>query len=427
MSRPGLWRQPSFMRFWTAQTASEHGDRISELAIPLIAITILDASPAQVGLLTAAVWLPNLASLLVGAWVDQQAHKRRLMIAADLFRAVVLLSVPIAFWLDAMTLGQLYAVALLAGTAHVVFNTAYASFFVSLVSRDEYLDANGKLSSTRSMSFIVGPALGGLLVQWLRAPVALLADALTFLFSAAQLARVKVPNAAVRDETESLLRRARAGLKYVLRDSYLRASLGCATTLNFFNFIGAAVLLLFASRELHLPAGTIGLALGIGASGGLLGALVAPRLAKRFPVGVVIAVSCATFSGSVAIVAMAGGPMWVRVGALASAEFIGGFAVMCFDVPLNSLQAMIIPGQLRSRVSGAFSSINYGIRPIGAVLGGLLGSWIGIRPTLIISAVGGMFAVGWLIGSPIFGLRDLDALVVSPAEVGSTRVPITPI
>jgi len=422
MTGQPLWRQPGFRRFWTAQTASELGDRISELALPLIAITILDASPGQVGLLTAAVWLPNLASLFIGAWVDQRRRKRALMVAADLVRAVVLLSVPVAFWSDALTLRHLYIVAILAGTAHVVFNTAYPSFFVRLVTRDEYLDANSKLSSTRSMSFIVGPAVGGLLVQWLRAPVALVADAATFLFSAVQVARVKVSDAPAGGADESLFRRARAGMGFVLHDRYLRASLGCTTTLNFFAFVGAAMLVLFATRELDLAAGTIGLALGVGATGGLLGALAAPRLARRFPVGWVIALASIAFSASVAIVAFATGPLWIRIGGLVATEFVGGFAIMCYDIPLNSLQAMVIPEHMRSRVSGAFSSINYGIRPLGAVLGGMLGERIGLRETLLVAAVGGVFAAGWLIRSPIIGLRDLSSL--DELRAGPGRPPV---
>ena len=416
MTRPALWRQPTFRRFWAAQTASEFGDRISELAIPLIAITILDASPGQVGLLTAAVWLPNLASLVIGAWVDQRRRKRLLMVAADLVRAVALLTVPVAFWLGTLTLTHLYAVALVAGVAHVVFNTAYPSFFVRLVTRDDYLDANGRLSSTRSMSFIAGPAVGGLLVQWLRAPVALVADALTYLFSAAQLARITISDVPTGDPTESLVQRAMDGMRFVLHNRYLRVSLACTTTLNFFAFIGAAMLVLFASRELGLAAGTIGLALGLGSTGGLLGALVAPRLATRLPVGWVIASASVLYSASIMIVALATGPLWVRVAALAGTGFVGGFAIMCYDVPLNSLQAMIIPDTMRSRVSGAFSSINYGVRPLGAVLGGLLGEWIGLRPTLVVAAIGGMFAAAWLIGSPILALRDLSALEPLPAQ-----------
>jgi MFS family permease len=409
-----LWRHRNFRRFWSAQGVSELGDRVSELALPLIAVTMLNASPGQVGALTAAVWLPNLASLFVGAWVEQQRHKRGLMIGADLFRAVVLLSLPIAYWLGALTMVQLYGIALLTGTAHVVFDTAYPALFVRLVSPEQYLEANSKLSTTRSASFIAGPALAGALIQALTAPVAVCLDAWSFLFSAIQVRRVKTANAAPDSVPESLLRRAKAGLSYVLRHPYLRPSLGCATTMNFFNFIGMAVLVLFASRELGLPAGLIGLAFGAGAVGGLLGAVGASRLTAYFGVGRLIALGSIVFPGAIAIAAVATGPLWLRACALAGAEFVGGFGVMCFDIPHNSLRATVTPDAMRSRVAGAYSSINYGSRPLGALIGGLLGSWIGVRETLLLSAAGGVFSVLWLIRSPIIGVRHLDHLEPSP-------------
>jgi MFS family permease len=405
-----LWRDRQFLTFWSAQGVSEFGDRITELALPLIAVTLLNASPGEVGLLTAAVWLPNIASLIIGTWVDQRRDKRPLMIAADLSRMVVLLSLPLAYWLNLLTLGQLYAIAILAGTAHVVFNTAYASFFVRLVSRDQFLEANSKLSATRSISFMAGPAVGGVLIQWLTAPVAILIDAASFVFSAVQIGRLRTPVVEPEPATESLLRRARAGMGYVLRHPYLRASLGCATTLNFFSLIGLALLILFASRNLELPAGIIGLALGIGASGGLLGAIAAAPLTRLIGAGRLIAIGAVFFPGAIAIAAVASGPVWARATALAAAEFVSGFAVMSFDIPLNALQASVTHEHMRSRVSGAFSTINYGIRPVGAVVGGLLGTWLGVRETLLISSVGGLLAVLWLVRSPIIHVRGLDGL-----------------
>jgi MFS family permease len=180
--------------------------------------------------------------------------------------------------------------------------------------------------------------------------------------------------------------------------------------LNFFNLISMALLVLFASRNLGLSAGTIGLAFGIGASGGLLGAVAAAPLSRMFGAGRVIAAGAAIFPGSIAIAALADGPVWVRAAALAAAEFVGAFAVMCFDVPLNSLQAAVTHDHMRSRVTGAFSSINYGVRPLGAVVGGFLGTWIGVRETLLVSAVGGLLSVLWLIRSPIIRTRDLTGL-----------------
>jgi MFS family permease len=405
-----LWRDPQFRTFWSAQGVSEFGDRITELALPLIAVTLLDASPTQVGLLTAAVWLPNLASLFIGTWVDQRRDKRPLMIAADLFRMVVLLSLPAAYWLDLLTLGQLYGIAILAGTAHVVFNTAYASFYVRLVAKDHFLEANSKLSATRSISFMAGPAAGGLLIQWLTAPVAILIDAASFLFSAIQIRRLTTPVVEPELATESLLRRARAGMGYLLRHPYLRASLGCATTVNFFNLIGSALLILYASRNLELSPGTIGLAFGIGASGGLLGAFAAAPLTRLIGAGRLIAIGAVVFPAAIAIAALASGPVLVRAGALGLAEFVAAFAVMCFDIPLNAVQAAVTHDTMRSRVSGAFSSINYGVRPLGAVVGGLLGTWIGVRETLLISSAGGLLAVLWLLRSPIIHVRGVEGL-----------------
>jgi MFS family permease len=405
-----LWRHREFRTFWSAQSVSEFGDRITELALPLIAVTMLDASPSQVGLLTATVWLPNLVSLLIGTWVDQHARKLRLMIFADLARVIVLLTLPAAYWLDMLTLGHLYVIALVTGAAHVVFNMAYPAFFIQLVSKDQYLEANGKLSVTRSLSFVAGPAAGGGLIQWLTAPVALVVDALTFVFSAIQLRRIRTLDGAVADDPEPLLRRAQAGMAYVLRHPYLRASLGCATTLNFFAFIGSALLVLFASRNLQLSAGMIGLVFGIGATGGLLGAVTAGPLARWLGAGRVIAVGAVGYPAAVAPAAFATGPLWARAGLLAVSVFIAGVTVMWFDVPHNSVKAAVIHHHLRSRVAGAYSSINYGIRPLGAVVGGLLGSSVGVRETLLISAAGGVFALLWLLRSPIIKVRDITTL-----------------
>jgi MFS family permease len=410
IARTSLWRDQRFRTFWSAQGVSEFGDRITELALPLIAVTMLDASPSQVGFLTAAVWLPSLVSLFVGSWVDQRRDKRPLLIAADLTRAAVLLTLPIAYWLDLLTLGQLYVIAIVAGTAGVLFGTANASFFVRLVERDQFLEANSKLSATRSISFMGGPAIGGVLVQWLTAPIAVLVDALSFVFSAIQISRLDAPPGAADESAEPLLLRARTGMRYLLKHPYLRRSLGCATTVNFFNLIGMALLVLFASRDLGLSAGTIGLAFGIGSSGGLLGAVTAGPLSRRFGAGRVIATGAVVFPGAMAFVLLAHGPLLLRAAALAVGMFVATFAVMLFDVPLNSLQAAVTHDHMRSRVAGAFSSINYGVRPLGAVVGGFLGTWIGVRETLLVSAAGGLLAVLWLVRSPIIRTRELTGL-----------------
>jgi MFS family permease len=384
------------------------------LALPLIAVVILKASPAQVGLLTAAVWLPYLISLFVGSWVDHQRQKRRILVAADLSRAAVLLSLPLAYAFGVVTLFQLFTVALLTGLGEVFFNTAYPTVFVNLVPRTSYIDANSKLSTTRSASFIAGPAVGGLLIQILTAPVAVVVDAVSFLASALLIGRIPMTEGELDvDGSVPLWRRAIEGMTFLVHHRYLRVTLACATTVNFFSFVGSALLVLFASRTLGLSAGLIGTAFGIGATGGLVGALAAPRLAVRFGMGTIIIAGAIIFPAALAVPVLAAGPTLAKMTVLAVAEFLSGVGVMLFDVNLNSLQTSVTPDGMRSRVAGAFTTINYGVRPFGAVMGGLLGSTIGLRPTLIVAAVGGALSCLWLLPSPIKrvrGLAELDAI-----------------
>jgi MFS family permease len=413
-SPPSLWRDTRFRSYWAGQAISQFGDRITELALPLIAVVILDASPSQVGLLTAAVWLPYFISLFVGSWVDHQQKKRRLLVAADLARAGVLISLPLAYAFDVVTLAQLFVVALLTGLGEVFFNTAYPTVFVNLVPREAYIDANSKFSTTRSASFIAGPAVGGLLIEILTAPVAVLVDAVSFLASAFLIGRIPMTERELDlDETASLWRRSIEGMRFLLRHRFLRSTLACASTVNFFSFVGSALLVLFASRALGLSAGLIGTAFGIGATGGVMGALIAPRLARRFGMGVIIIIGAIIFPAALAVPVLATGPTLAKMAVLAAAEFVSGVGVMLFDVNLNSLQTSVTPDGMRSRVSGAFSTINYGVRPLGAVVGGLLGTVIGLRPTLIVAAVGGALSCLWLLRSPVRSvrsLRDVDGI-----------------
>ncbi|MCX5205242.1 MFS transporter [Streptomyces sp. NBC_00237] len=410
---PSLGRDRRFRRFWAGQSISEFGDRISELALPLIAVTALGASANQVAWLTALVWTPHLLAIIWGAWVDRQTRKRRLMVAADLVRGAVLLSLPVAYLLDAVSLGQLYVVAVLTGTAAVVFSTAYPPFFVQLVPRSSYVEANSRLSASRSASHVIGPAVGGGLVQALTAPVAVVVDALSYVASAfliGHIPLVEAPAEADAAAATSLLRRAREGMAFVWQHPVLRAALCCAATVNFFTFVaGSGLMVLFASRTLGLSAGAIGLALGIGSTGALLGAVVAPGVSRRIGLGRSIVVGAVLFPAPLAVAACAGGPLWVRAGVLALAEFLSGVGVMLFDVNLNSLQTSVIPDGLRSRVAGAFSTVNYGMRPLGAVVGGLLATGFGLRTTLLVGAVGGTLSLLWLLPSPIPRVRSLAA------------------
>lgn len=405
-----LYRDRRFATYWTGQAVSELGDRVSELALPLIAITTLGASSIEVGVLTAAVWAPQLASLFIGAWVDQQTHKRRLLIVSDLLQAFAVVTIPLVWWLGALTLVQLVAVAVVAGIGRTLAQTAYAPFFASLVPRERYVEANSLLSTTRSGSFVAGPAFGGGLIQAVGPPAAMVVDAVSFAFSAHMISQVRVSERPPTEQTESLIRRATQGFGYLWRHPYMAPSLRCCSTLNFFSFVASALVILYANRSLGLSAGAIGLAFGVGALGGLAGAVLAGRIARWIGAGRTIAVGAVVFTAPYALVPLASGPDWARAAVLALVEAVGGFGIMLFDINLNALQTAVVADDLRSRVSGAFATVNYGIRPLGALAGGLLGSLLGVGPTLVIAAAGGAASFLWLVRSPILGTRAIEDL-----------------
>lgn len=408
-----LWREHRFATYWSAQGISQLGDRVGELALPLTAVTVLGASATQVGLLTAAIWLPNLFALALGTWVDRQHRTRRVLVAADLLQGAAVLTVPAVYLLGVLDLRQLFVVALLLGAGATLYQSAWQPFFVTLVPRERYVEANSLLSTTRSASFVAGPALGGALVQALGAPVALAVDGASFLASAVLLRRVRVTERirALEGDDVPLRHRVREGLRIVLRHPYLAPALRCVTWVNFFTFMVSAVVLVFASRTLGLAAGTIGLALGVGALGGLGGAVAAAPLGRRIGAGRTIALGAVLFTVPLALLALAraGDPLW-SAAALAGVEAVSSFGVMLFDIHLNSVQTVVTPDAVRGRVVGAFTSINYGIRPLGAVLGGALADLVGVRPTLVVGGLGGALAVLWLLRTPLLRVRSVDDL-----------------
>ncbi len=400
-----LWRDRRFRSFWAGQTISQFGDRITDLAIPLIAVSALQATAWQVSWLTALVWTPSLLALWLGSWIDQQTRQRRIMVTADLLRAAALITIPIAHLAGVVTLTQLYVVVLVTGFGGVLFNTTYSAFFVHLVQPESYLDASSKLSATRSASNIGGPAIAGLLVRAFTAPIALAADAISFLASAVLVRRAAPATTSSpgrHDGEPGQWQRIRAGMSLVVGHPVLRASLFASTTINFFSFLTASGLtVLYANRTLGLTPAVIGLAFGIGSVGALIGAVAAPAIARRLGVGRAIALGSVLFPAPIALLAAAGGPVWVRAGVLAAAEFLSGIGVMLYDVNLNALNIAVTPDGMRARVAGAYSTVNYGIRPLAAILGGVLATALGLRPTLIIAAAGGTLSILWILTSPI--------------------------
>ena len=381
---------PQFRTFFAGQAISLVGDQITLIALPLVAVLALDATPAQMGYLVTAALLPNLLfSLHAGAWVDRGGRRRQVMIVADLGRAAALASVPIAYAFGALTFAQLYAVGFATGLLSVFFYVSYSALFVALVRRERYVEGNSLLHGSRALSAVVGPSLGGTLVQLLTAPAALAVDACSFVASAWSLARIR-PKELPAEVAER--GHVSAGIRYIAGSRTLRASLGATATINLFNFVFFALIILYANRYLHVGPGALGLVLGLGAVGALLGAAVAGRVTRRIGVGPTYLIGCILFPLPLVLVPLAGGPRWLVLTCLFAAEFGSGLGVMLLDISSGSIMAALIPDRLRSRVAGAYMVVNYGVRPLGAFLGGVLGSTIGVRTTLRIAVVGGLLA-----------------------------------
>ena len=409
---PVLLRESStFRRYWGAHSISLFGDQISMLALPLVAVLTLDASAAQMGYLTAAAMAPNLLlSLHAGACVDRHGRRRHVMVATDVGRALLLVSVPLAYALGSLTYAHLFVVAFAMGALSVLFNVSDASLFISVVPRDRFVEGSSLLNGSRAFSYVAGPSTAGLLVRALSAPVALVADALTFLGSAVLLGRIGPQEAPPDREGGGV----RSGIRFVIGSPVVRPILLATATINFFNFVFFALFVLYATRSLGIGAGALGLVLGAGAVGGLVGSVVAAPLSRSIGLGPCLAVGCVVFPAPLLLVPLAAGPDRRILALLFLAEFGSGLGVMLLDISAGSIFAAVIPPELRSRVSGAYMFANYGIRVLGALAGGWLGASIGLRPTLWIATAGALGGVLWLLPSPVLRIRTLPELEPEP-------------
>ena len=403
---PALLRtHPQFRRFWTGQTVSLIGDQVTFIALPLVAVLALDASAAQMGYLTAAALIPNLLfSLHAGAFVDRRGHRRQLMILADVGRGLLLALVPLTAALGLLSLPVLYVIAFLTGSLSVLFMVAYSALFVALVPRDGYVGAQSLLNGSRAVASVVGPSLGGMLVQALTAPLAIAVDAVSYAVSAAYLLRVKVVEPPREEERRGLLL---SGARFIASSPIVRPALLATATLNFFDYAFLALFVLYATRSLGVAPGTLGVVLGAGAVGAVIGAAATGRVVRRIGVGPVFVVGCVLFPVSLLLVPLAGGPHSLVLLCLLAAEFGAGLGVVMLDISIGSIFAAVIPDRFRSRVSGAYMVVNYGVRPLGSLAGGALATAIGTRETLWIAAAGGTLAVLWLVRSPLLRMREL--------------------
>lgn len=406
-TRWGVFTQPDFRLLWTGETVSGLGNGITAVALPLIAVELLNVSSTAVGLLAGAVWLPwLLVGLPVGAWVDRM-HKRPLMITCDLVAVAALVSVPLAAWLDALTFQHLVVVATICGTAAVCFNTAYHSYIRIVLDGRDLLEGNAKLQGSEAATRVAGPGVAGLLAQTLGAVTALVADAVTFLISAVCLKRISVvePDRAPDEERVPLRRQIMEGLRFVGRDRYLRPMVTWGAVINMALMGYQAVQVVFLVRTVGLNPGMVGLLLTSGSTGGIAGALVATRVSRRFGTArglLLLQIATAPFVLLLPMTTAGPGLLLFAMGA-----FLVGIGVSVANVVVGSFRQTYCPPDMLGRVVATAMMINHSTIPIGSVLGGVLGDTVGYRQAMWIMT--GVVALSWLIlaTSPMRRERDL--------------------
>ncbi|HMH50624.1 MAG TPA: MFS transporter [Candidatus Acidoferrum sp.] len=419
-----LWRHREFLKFWAGSAISDVGSQVTALAVPLIAALTLDATPWQMGLLSAAGGAPILlVGLFAGVWVDR-VRRRPVMIATDLGRAVLLLIIPLAAVTGVLRIEILYAVLLLTGALTVLFDVANMSLLPSLVvTPDRIVEGNTKLQSTAAAAQVVGPSVGGVLVSLFTAPFALLVDALSFLISAAFIARTNVPEAApdTRGASAGVVSEIAEGVRVVVDDRVLRALAGASATTILFGRMFMAVYVLYMTRVLGWTAVGVGLVFATGGVGSLAGSVVAEPLARRFGpgptmIGAQVAFGLIGMMVPLAVLV----PSWALPMIVAS-EFGQWMAILVYFVVAISVRQAITPDRVLGRVNATMRFLAGGANPIGAVIGGALGALIGVPLTLVVASFGMLLGFLWLLLSPVRELFVMPA--TNPSGPSSTAVP----
>jgi MFS family permease len=408
----GLWRHGDFLKLWAGETISQFGSTIDDIAFPLVAILVLDASAFEVAVLGTVLFLPFiLFTLPAGVWVDR-LPRRPVLIIGDFGRAALYATVPIAYVADVLTLWQLYVVGFLVGAFQVFFDVAYQSYLPSLVDRDQIIEGNSKFEISRSAAQISGPGLGGILVEILTAPYAVLVDALSFVASGLFILRIRKPEERPERATNvdgtktSFWQDIKEGLRFVLGNPNLRAQAGCTGTSNFFFSLGFAIYLVFAVRELGLSPGLIGVVFSVGAVGSLVAAFMAMRLSRRFGIGpTTIAV---TLLQAPAFLTVAFAPEGnAALPFLIVSQLVLGFTLVTYNIVQVSYRQAICPARLQGRMNSAMRFIVWGTIPLGTLAGGALASWVGLRETIAIGAIGSGVSFLWILLSPQRQLREM--------------------
>jgi MFS family permease len=385
--RPGLLRDPEFLKFWGGQSISLLGSQFTLLALPIAAAVTLRATPAEMGLLTALQFAPGLLfSLVAGVWMDR-ARRRPVMVGTQVASAIVLATVPVAAAVHLLSIAQLYAVAFLAGSAATFFGVAQISFLPTLVGRDRLVEANARFQTSMTVASLVGPGLAGAAVQLLTAPVAIAVDAPSFLVGAATATWLRVTEPAVeRTSGRHVVREAIEGLVLLWRQPLVRAITGTLVIANAGGGMTTAVFVLLFVGQLGIPPAQLGLVFVASSLTSLLGSLLVRPLQRRAGLGPVMVLATVLLAGGVTVRAGAAftqGPLTFPL--LVAGALVSGFGLMTYNVPQQAIRQAVIPNRMLGRTTAGVGLAVYAALAASALAGGLLGQVIGLRWTLVLA------------------------------------------
>jgi MFS family permease len=425
-----LAADPNFRRFWAGVTLGQLGAQLGHIALPVVAVQLLAASELELGVLNASATAAFLlVGLPAGAWVDRWA-KRRVMIRADIVRAVAISAIPVLWAFDVLAMWHLYVVAAVIGVATVFFDVAYQSVLPFLVRREQVSDANGKLEGVAQVARVAGPAAGGLLLKVVSAPLLFVADAIGYACSALFLARVhdrevprpRAPEARLRTEIAE-------GLGFVLRHPLLVRIVACTTLSNLASTLGFTLMPILVLRIVGLEPFWFGVVMGAGALGGILGAILAPRIGRVIGEGTAIPLASLLSAGTWALVPLSAsvGSTYGAMALLLLAEFCFSFSVLVYNVMQVSMRQRICPEHLLGRMNASIRFFVWGIMPISALLSGFLGNQVGVVATMWISVGLGAVAALPVLFSPLLGMKRLpDAPDAAPDDLLEQGTVATP-
>ena len=406
-----------FGALWFGQSLSLFGSAVTFLALPTVAILALHATPSQVGLLGALEFAAfPILGLAVGVWADR-SRRRPIMIAADALRAIVLATIFAAALAHRLTFAHLAIAAALLGIGSVFFEICYQSYLPTIVRRDDLPAANARLEFTRSLAQIGGNGVAGPLIAAIGAPLALGVDAVSFVVSICSLALVRTRERVPAErpgDARSFLQDLRDGCEVVFRSPALRAIAGCTATSNLGGSIVGAVLLVFAYRDVHLSPTTMGVVFAA-SNLGFAGAALATWCARRVGLGVTLAVTI--FAYGLAGLCLPLAASFAPAAVIFAVELVSAVVTPIYNINQVSLRQSIVPAALQGRMNATMRTIVWGTLPLGSLVGGFLGSTIGVVPTIRIGGAIEALACVWIVAGGVVRIRAIPPTVASTDEV----------